>query len=399
MDSKDSVKDYLLELPNYLSIFIVPIYFMTVGPMLIEMSNDTGFSSGDLSLVFTFFTIGLILGQLTSIFYNRRFRKLHIIIVSYIIVVICLILLGISKKLYLFYSLYFLNGYVAGIIWLQATTYILESKIKNKDRLTTIFLSFYPLGNITAPFIASALIENGLSWRYSYYITAVVAVIILIFYLVMMVRKDKKIILEDREKINFKEIFVNKSINIIFIMGCVLLFLYCLSETIIATWSPTFLRTIRMLEIQTASLAVSVFWIAIFTGRMIVSFIAGKVKSNYIMLILSAIGIVSMALFVFAKTIFFIFIAIGFAGLGCSGIITLGISSASTVYEKGRGLLASIVFASVNAGVSLAPFITRLISSLNMIFSIALASIFMLFTGIIILNKTLYENKIRMDNR
>jgi MFS family permease len=215
----------------------------------------------------------------------------------------------------------------------------------------------------------------------------------------MMVRKDKKIILEDREKINFKEIFVNKSINIIFIMGCVLLFLYCLSETIIATWSPTFLRTIRMLEIQTASLAVSVFWIAIFTGRMIVSFIAGKVKSNYIMLILSAIGIVSMALFVFAKTIFFIFIAIGFAGLGCSGIITLGISSASTVYEKGRGLLASIVFASVNAGVSLAPFITRLISSLNMIFSIALASIFMLFTGIIILNKTLYENKIRMDNR
>jgi MFS family permease len=399
MDSKDSVKDYLLELPNYLSIFIVPIYFMTVGPMLIEMSNDTGFSSGDLSLVFTFFTIGLILGQLTSIFYNRRFRKLHIIIVSYIIVVICLILLGISKKLYLFYSLYFLNGYVAGIIWLQATTYILESKIKNKDRLTTIFLSFYPLGNITAPFIASALIENGLSWRYSYYITAVVAVIILIFYLVMMVRKDKKIILEDREKINFKEIFVNKSINIIFIMGCVLLFLYCISETIIATWSPTFLRTIRMLEIQTASLAVSVFWIAIFTGRMIVSFIAGKVKSNYIMLILSAIGIVSMALFVFAKTIFFIFIAIGFAGLGCSGIITLGISSASTVYEKGRGLLASIVFASVNAGVSLAPFITRLISSLNMIFSIALASIFMLFTGIIILNKTLYENKIRMDNR
>ncbi|GAH53011.1 unnamed protein product, partial [marine sediment metagenome] len=52
--------------------------------------------------------------------------------------------------------------------WIQATKYILENDIKNKDRLITIFLNFYPIGHITAPFIASSLINNGINWRYSY---------------------------------------------------------------------------------------------------------------------------------------------------------------------------------------------------------------------------------------
>mgnify|MGYP005846242975 CR=1 FL=1 len=395
MKSKDSFKDYFLELPNYFSIFLVPVYFMTAGPMLIEMSKDTGFSSQNLSLIFTFFTIGLIIGQLTSIFYNRKFKKINIIIISYIVIIISLIFLALIKQLYLFYFLYFINGYAAGIIWLQATTYILESKIANKDRLTTIFLSFYPIGNITAPLIASALIKNGLSWRYSYYITGIIAAIILVLYVFLKGKTDKIIILKEQQKINLREIFINKNLNIIFILGCVFLFFYCISETIIAAWSPTFLRTIRSVDIQLVSLAVSVFWVAIFAGRMIVSFIAGKVKTNYIMLTLATIGVISMSLFVFTKSNSLIFVTLFFAGLGCSGIITLGISSTTTLYNKGRGLLASVAFASVNAGVSIAPFITRTVSRSNMVLSIALASIFMFLTGVTILSKTLYENRVK----
>lgn len=394
MQKKDRFMDYLIELPNYLSIFITPIYFMIIGPMLIEMSKDTGFSSENLSLIFTFFAIGLIVGQLTSIIYNRFLKRVVILTASYVLQIFFLIILSFVKDLFLFYLFYILVGYIAGVIWLQATNYILESNINNKARLTTIFLSFYPVGNFIAPFIASSLVKNNLNWRYAYYITAAIAfVILLLYYFVKKINKKDNIIKEKPEKISFKIVFNNKQINIVFILGCILLLLYCVSETIIATWAPTFLRKIRFFEIEKASLAVSVFWLAILAGRIIVSTIAGKIKSNYIMFFLSVIGVVSMLFLIRAQSSALIFVAIIFAGLGCSGIITLGIASASTVYEKGRGLLASIVFASVNLGTSITPFITKLVSKYNLTLSVGMASIFMLLTLSVIISKIIYEKK------
>ncbi len=396
MGEKDSFLDYVKEIPNFLSIFIVPIYFMTVTPMLIEMSKSTGISSGDLSLIITFFTIGLVAGQLTSVFYNKKFSKIKIILVSYIFIIFLIIILSFVSNLYLFYILYFFLGYTAGVIWLQATKYILENKINNKDRLTTIFLSFYPIGNMVAPFIASSLIDNNLNWRYSYYIMAGIAFIILISY--MFIKRDWRGKVQHKEElISIKKIFVNRKINIIFFLGCLLLFLYCISETVIAVWAPTFLRVEKLFDIQFASLAVSIFWLSSFAGRMIVSFFAGKIKTNYILFALSIIAIVSMIVFIPLKTATSSLIAIGFAGLGHSAIITLGISSASTVYVKGRGILASIVFAAVNAGVSIAPFLTRYVSKSSMTLSVMLAPIFMGLTSLVIIWKIIFENKYLKD--
>jgi MFS family permease len=149
-----------------------------------------------------------------------------------------------------------------------------------------------------------------------------------------------------------------------------------------------------MFDIQIASLAVSIFWIAIFAGRMIISFIAGKFKSDVIILIISLLALVSMFFLIIVKPKYAILTFMALAGLGCSGIITLGIASTSTVYEKGRGVLASVVFAAVNIGVSAAPFLTRFTSRYNMTFSIIIAPIFMLLTSVIIIVKIIYENKI-----
>lgn len=395
MQKKDSFLDYFKELPNYLTVFITPIYFLTIGPMLIEMSKDTGYSTENLSLIVTFFTIGLVLGQLTSIIYNRFLKRVAILTAGYVIQICLQIALSFVKDLFMFYILYAIVGYLAGVVWIQATNFILESKIINKARLTTIFLSFYPIGNFFAPFIASSLIKSNFSWRYSYYVTAILALIILLLYFfIKRIYTKENIRNEQPEKINFKQVFVNHKINILFILGCMLLFFYVIPETIFATWSPTFLRKIRFFEISQASLAVSIFWMAIFAGRMIVSTFAGKIKSNYIILFLSILAIISMTLFVKFQSFISILVTIGFAGLGCSAIVTLGIADASTVYEKGRGLLASIVFAVTNFGTSITPFITKFISKYSLSWSVAIASVFMFFASLTIITKIIYERRI-----
>jgi len=357
------------------------------------MSISTGIDVTDLSLIFTFYTIGAVSGQLTSVLYNRRFMKLHIVLFSYVMIILLTIFLTFSNNLYIFYVLYLLIGYLLGVIWIQANKYILENKIKNKDRITTIALSFYPVGAFTAPFITSTIINNGLSWRFSYYVVVFIILVIIILYLTLIRgREDKKIV--EEEKIGFKEVFVDRRSNIFFILTAILVIFYCTSETVVSTWSPTFFRSERMFDIQTAGFAVSIFWIFVVIGRIVVSSMAGKVKCHHIMLVLSIVAIASMTFMILSRTKFAILIAMGFVGLGYSGIFPLLISSGSTVYKKGRGMLATILFAASNIGISVAPFLTKTASEYDMNFSVSLAIIFMFIIMLLLIFLIIYENKI-----
>lgn len=394
MNRKDNFKDYLIEIPNFLSIFLFAFFFMVASPMLIDMAVSTGIDTGNLSLIFTFYTIGAVIGQLTSVLYNRKFRKLYVIIASYVTTILFIVFLSFSNNLYLFYVLYLLIGYFLGVIWIQANEYILENKIKNKDRITTIALSFYPVGAFTAPLVASSVIRSGLSWRLSYYVIIFIIAVTIILYLSLIGGRRGRKVIEEKEKVSFKEIFTDSRRNTIFLLITVSIVFYCASETIVSAWSPTFFRSERMFDIETAGLVISIFWIAVIIGRAVVSSIAGKVHSSHVMIGLSAVAIISMIFMVFLKSRYAILIAMSFTGLGFSGMFPLLISSGSTVYKKGKGVLITILFAASNIGISIAPFLTRLVSRHNITFSVSLAIIFMFLAMLLLVGYTICKNKI-----
>src|SRR5665811_79143 len=87
MDTKDRFIDYLAEAPNFLSAFIFSLFFNIASPLLLEISKSTGIEKTNLSFVFTFFTVGAVLGQMTSVFYNRRFKKIQILLAGLIIMI------------------------------------------------------------------------------------------------------------------------------------------------------------------------------------------------------------------------------------------------------------------------------------------------------------------------
>ena len=84
---KDTFKDYILQIPNFLTFFLVPISFLSIAPALIEIAKELDTTPETMNLVFTFFPAGMVAGQLTSVFYNRRFRRSLIIMTSYILLI------------------------------------------------------------------------------------------------------------------------------------------------------------------------------------------------------------------------------------------------------------------------------------------------------------------------
>lgn len=391
-EQKDKFIDYLAEFPNYFTMFLIPVYFTTASTMLLEMSKYLNASIANLNLIFTFFTLGIVAGQLTSVIYNRKFKKIIIITGAYSLIILFLIILRFSSSLLMFYIFYFIIGYLSGVIQIQATKYILENGIRNKDRLMTIFLSAYPIGSLIAPFIAASLIKNNIDWRMSYVIMAILSVISVILYLIVKGRRNN-FIGEEEEKIPIRKVFFDKKRNMVFLLGLLILLFYCISETVISTWSPTFLRSTRNFDIKYASFSIAIYIISILIGRAIIAFFAGKFKSNTIILFLSILSLLSLLFFTFFRSTYASFISVFFVGLGFSGIITIGISSSGTVYEKGRGILASIIFAITNLGISIAPFLTGQASKYNMTLSIALAPIFILLLIVVLVIKIIYENK------
>src|SRR5665811_2017544 len=103
MDTKDRFLDYLAQTPNFLAAFIFSLFFNIASPILLEISKTTGIEKTNLSFVFTFFTVGAVLGQMTSVFYNRRFKKIQVILSGFIIMITLTAVLNFNSNLIVFY--------------------------------------------------------------------------------------------------------------------------------------------------------------------------------------------------------------------------------------------------------------------------------------------------------
>jgi fucose permease len=375
--SSDRFADYLKEVPNFLSVFIFSVFYNIASLMLLDMSKTTGIKTADLSLIFTFFTIGAVAGQLTSVLYTRKFSKIQVIISGYIITVPLIIVEAFNSNIIVFYILYLICGYTLGVVWIQANDLILTSTIKSKERLVTVLLTFYPIGALVSPFISSSIIKAGLTWRFSYYVIVFLIVVNIGLYIFLMGRrKGTRAGLKD-EKVALKSLFVDRKKNLVLFFVFFAMIFYCVSETIIATWAPTFFRSERGLYIQSAGFLITIFWIFIVIGRVISMSLAGRVKPVKVMAAISIIAIVSVSIVIFIKSVFLIYILVALAGIGYSALFPLLISTGSTVYERGRGILATILFVASNIGLSAAPFLTKYISSKNMLFSLGVAPVAM----------------------
>jgi len=181
---------YLQEIPNFLSIFLYPIFLISISPILLDISNELNINLGSLNLIISFLIIGVIIGQLTSSLFNLKFRRFVIITALYILLIPITLSIIFITQLYLFYILYFISGYILGVIWIQANGFLLESDIENKNRLINVALIFFPIGAVIAPLISIIISSLKLNWRYLYVIIIFLIIITLALYIILK-RKNK----------------------------------------------------------------------------------------------------------------------------------------------------------------------------------------------------------------
>ena len=372
----NNFKNYLLEFPNYFSLFLFSFFMMLTSPILLDMGKSFKILPENMNLIITFFMIGEVIGILALVFLNRRFKGKNILIWTYIMIIPALTGLILVESLIFFRLLYFITGCLLGIIFMNANMSMLEGKVENKDSVVNLGHGFFAIGALSSPFIASYMINRHINWRFLYFIVIFLAIISFISYLLMYKRKQ---VILTAEKIDtpLKEIFKSRKKNIYMLLTSILMLFYVMSEVTIFSWAPTFFRVEKLFNIYDASLIVTLFWIGILAGRLIITVLSYKFKAGILLIMLSIFSLTGLALVIFPSVQIVNVMGAGIVGLGFSGIPPLLISSAGRIFGSRKEVSLTILFVIGTASGSIIPFLIRLLAGYSFLFSMLIAIIFM----------------------
>ena len=385
---------YVLEIPNFLSLFIFAFFMMAASPILIDIGRSIGESPENMNLIITFFMMGITAGVVSNVFFSLKLKKKHIILGCNIMLIPAMVGLIFASSLAAFYVLYFISGYLVGIIWINANNNMVQGLVKNKSSVVNLGHVFLALGALTSPLIASNLIARGFGWRIIFYIIIFLVLVSSILYIVFEKWK-KQVSPESIQKPSFKKIFKYRNKNIFLVLSLVILVFYFIQETIIFTWYPTFLRLGRSFDVYSAGYVISVFWVGIMVGRLIISVLSYKVRADHILFGLCILSLISLSIAIFSNLEILNYIGIGLAGLGFSGFVPLMIASSSSIFENQKDMVLTILLSIGIASNTLAPVIIKATSSQNLIMSVAITIIFMFMSGVFIIIRYFYQKNIR----
>ena len=391
----NNLVNYLLEFPNFLSLFLLSFFMMLASPILLDISRHFNVTPESMNLVITFFMLGEVLGIIALIFLSNKFQRTKIIIASYALLIPSLAGLSLAPSLVFFYILYFTSGFFLGIIFINANTSMLEGRVANKDSVVNLGHGFFAIGALLAPMLGSTMISRQVSWRFVYLLAMGVALISLIAYLFAH-RKKEAAPLENKVIMPLKEVFKYREKNIYMVFTVILMLFYVMSEVTIFSWAPTFFRIAKSFDIYNAGLIISVFWVGILVGRLIISFLSYKIKAGTLLILLSAISIIGLVVAIFPMNRPVNFIGAALIGLGFSGIPPLLISTAGKIFGSGKEFSLTILFVIGIASGSIIPFFIRLIADYNFLFSIAMSIIFMVIFAVFIFIRKNYRKTIKV---
>jgi len=268
---------------------------------------------------------------------------------------------------------------------------MIESTLENKDSVVNTGHGFYAIGAIISPIVSSNFVKSGINWRYLYYF--VIFFIFLNIILFITLRRKIDNISPIHKTVSLKIVFANKKTNLYLFLTVIILFFYATAEAILVIWSPTFFRMFKHFDVQSAGLMLTILWIGVLSGRLLVGFLLYKIKTGYMLVILTLLSIVSLIFLVYSDIKFINYLAIFFAGFGFSGIMPLLVSSAGLFFSKGKEIIITILFLMPTVGYMSAPYLTRYISQRSMFFSIAITIFFMGVVLILVTIRMCYRRK------
>lgn len=314
----------------YYTYFIVGAMSLIIGAVLPSLMEKCDLNYAEGGLLLSAHSIGfLICSTLTGVIAEFLARKRTVVAISVLIPVALFGLAFTQNPVWLFVFLLF-TGFGRGVV--NNTNNVTVSTLADGDAgPVNILHSFFAAGGCLAPAIVALFLKLNLGFEAALISLGVLSVLAIITYLVIdidSVQPAKKP--GGREKKKLDASFLRKP-DFYLVFG-IMLFYLC-SETSINGWLTSYLKDADLMAAEFAPLMVSLMWMVMIAGRILVAAVSKKISVYKMLLILSAGAAVVYGLFTLTHSPVLIPILILCIGLFLAGIYPTSVSAINRIVD------------------------------------------------------------------
>jgi FHS family glucose/mannose:H+ symporter-like MFS transporter len=341
----------------FFSFFIVGITLSIASPILIEISQKLSIQLVTMSLIYTFFFIGWGLGPHVGNLLIKVSNRKTIIGSSLLLQWLFLLLFPFTNNFYFAFFIYFVIGLCGGFLDMMLSAVIVEIHPEKQGFFLNISHIFLSIGAFVSPYIVSFVLKIGESWRLAFYISAAIAGInfFLFIFLKFPLQEENSKTAKDLTKDRSKDPIIGRNPIIIILVFAFAALLYTISESGINSWLPTFLRIQKQFNQIEASQVLSLFWLAIAIGRIVIGTVSLKINIIKLTIFISILGFICVIVGSLSKIISINYIFFFLAGFFYSGIFPNLLAISSQNIKGPKNVIFSFIVTAAAVGLLIAP--------------------------------------------
>jgi FHS family Na+ dependent glucose MFS transporter 1 len=259
----------------YVSFIALGLAFASLGPTLPSLAGNTGSTLGQISILFTVQSLGLLIGNFVSgRLYDRRpaFPFLAAVV---LVTAAMLALVPLMSSLLLLAAVLFIIGLAAGSIDVGGNTMLVWIHGDQVGPRMNALHFFFGVGALLAPiFVAQAIgLTGGVTWAY-WALALLVLPAAVLFLRLPSPHAPARIAQARSERIPWLPVGLMMAA----------FFLFVGAEVSFGGWIYTYAVALDLATVTSAGYLTSVFWGALTLGRLLTIPIAGRVRPRYLLM-------------------------------------------------------------------------------------------------------------------
>jgi TsgA-like MFS transporter len=313
----------LLTWISFFSYGLTGALVIVTGMVMGNIAEYFGLPVSSMSNTFTFLNAGILIAIFLNAWLMEVIPLKRQLIFGFILMVLAVAGLMISKSISVFSLCMFILGVVSGIT-MSIGTFLITHLYEGRQRGSRLLFtdSFFSMAGMIFPIIAAMLLARSIGW---YWVYACIGLLyVAIFVLTLMAEFP---VLGNKAEASDQPVTKEKwGVGVLFLSIAALC--YILGQLGFIQWVPEYVTKTFNLDINQAGKLVSDFWTSYMIGMWVFSFVLRYFDLQRIVTLLTALATVAMYLFISTDNpahLVYAILALGFVSSAIyTTIITLG---------------------------------------------------------------------------
>jgi fucose permease len=291
-----------------------------------SMQTTFGVALGQMGVVLLATTVGFLI---TSFSVGRLIRRLgiaNLLIISTVVRGASLVAMGFAPTWYAFVAAAFCFGVGSGAIDAGMNTYF---AMNLSPRLMNWLHASFGLGATFGPLLMTALLTNGLTWRWGYLLVGVLQASVAI---IIFIRADDWQLRSSADSAPTQASIAHRSYRAtlsrpIVWVNIFVFFFYTGIEVTAGNWSFTLFTQGRGISVEQAGFWVGLYWASFTLGRLLFGFVADRVNVTNAIRLMIVVAIFATGLIWWNPSNWVSFAGLAILGFALAPVFPLLVSS------------------------------------------------------------------------